>query len=83
MERYCTICFHGKLLNVLGFFFLKRLLSWIAVCILMLIVGLSTRGFSQRSLPRLGVRVPVKGNECSQEDEVSTTPSRSQVGLAQ
>ena len=40
-------------------------------------MGLGTRGFPQRSLSRSGVRVPAKGSECRQKDEVSAVPSRS------
>ena len=34
-------------------------------------VGLGTRGFPQRSLSRPGEKVPAKGSECRQGDEVS------------
>ena len=40
-------------------------------------VGLGTRGFPRRSLARPGVRVPAKGSECRQGDEVSAMPSKS------
>ena len=40
-------------------------------------MGLGTRCFPRRSLARPGARVPVKGSECRQGDEVSAMPSRS------
>ena len=41
------------------------------------LVALGTRGFPRRSLSMPGARVPVKGSECRQGDEVSAMPSRS------
>ena len=41
-------------------------------------VGLGTRGFPQRSLAKPAARVPAKGSECKQGDEVSAfSPGRS------